>query len=118
MQISTKTAAALIACTSHFIACGSAQAGPCSAEIAQFETAIRQSGGNPDAGLMAHQSVDAQLSHQPTLSTVRRAENRLQSKFSARMARAKLLDARGDPGCTSALRAAKKMYIPWQRKTG
>jgi hypothetical protein len=112
MRISTKITAALIACTSPFVACGSAQAGPCSAEIAQFEAAIRQSRGNPDAGLMAHQSVDAQLSHQPTPSSPRRVENRLQSKFSARMARAKLLDAQGDPGCTTALGAAKKLYIP------
>jgi len=37
-----------------------AEAGPCSADIAQFELAIRQSAGNRFAGLMARQSVAAQ----------------------------------------------------------
>jgi hypothetical protein len=36
----------------------------------------------------------------------------LQSKFSATMARAKRLDAKGDlAGCTRALSEAKRMYI-------
>jgi hypothetical protein len=112
MRISIKIAATLIACASNFLAYGSAQAGPCTADIAQFESVIRQSGHNPDAGLTAPQSIDAQLNHQPTQSSVRQAESRLHSKFSARMARAKLLDAQGNPGCVVALRAAKKLYIP------
>ena len=112
MGLSIKMGAGLIACTSSFLACGSAQAGPCTADIAQFGATVRQSVGNPDAGLMAPQSVDAQLSHQPTAESVRRAENRLHSKFSARMARARRLDAQGDPGCVEALRAAKQMYVP------
>jgi hypothetical protein len=89
-----------------------AQAGPCSAEIAQFETSMRQSASNPYAGLTAPQSVGAQLDRQPTVATVRRAERRLKSEFSANMARAKRLDAHGDrAGCTRALDAAKRMYI-------
>jgi hypothetical protein len=43
-----------------------AQAGPCSADIAQFEQAIRNSAGNPFAGLTAPQSVRAQIGWQPT----------------------------------------------------
>jgi hypothetical protein len=35
-------------------------ADPCSDDLAQFETAIRQSAGAPDAGLMAPQSVAVQ----------------------------------------------------------
>jgi hypothetical protein len=112
MRISIKMAATVIACTSNFLAYGTAQAGPCTADIAQFESVVRQSGGNPDAGLMAHQSVDAQLGHQPTPSSLRRAEDRLHSKFSARMARARLLDEQGNPGCAAALRATKKLYVP------
>lgn len=112
MRISIKMTAALIVCISNFMAYGSAQAGPCTADIAQFESFIRQSGGDPDSGLTAHQSIDAQLSHQPTPSSVRHAESRLQSKFSARMARARLLDAQGNPGCAISLGAAKKLYIP------
>jgi len=89
-----------------------AQAGPCSDDIAQFEAAIRQSAGNPNAGLTAPQSVGAQLEHQPTPGSVKRAEERLHAKFSATMARAKRLDKQGDrAGCTSALSAAKRMYI-------
>jgi hypothetical protein len=89
-----------------------AQAGPCSAEIRQFELAVRESAGNPNAGLTAPQSVGAQLDRQPTVDSVKRAEQRLKSKFSADMARARRLDAQGDrAGCTRALNAAKRMYI-------
>ena len=89
-----------------------AQAGPCSEDIAQFEAAIRQSAGNPYAGLTGPQSVGAQLEHQPTQRSVKRAQLRLRANFAAAMARAKLLDYRGDgTGCNSALSAAKRMYI-------
>ena len=89
-----------------------ARAGPCSEDIAQFEAAIRQSAGNPNAGLTAPQSVAAQLDHQPTPASLKRAQKRLQSTFSATMARAKRLDAMGDSaGCSRALSAAKRMYI-------
>jgi hypothetical protein len=89
-----------------------AQAGPCSEDIAQFEAAIRQSAGNPNAGLSAPQSVGAQLEHQPTQQSVRRAQSHLRANFRAAMARAKLLDSRGDrAGCSRALSAAKAMYV-------
>src|SRR5260221_13713353 len=89
-----------------------AQAGPCSNDIAQFEAAIRQSAGNPSAGLTAPQSVGAQLDRQPTPASLKQAQRRLQSKFSTTMARAKRLDAKGDrAGCTGALTEAKRMYI-------
>ena len=89
-----------------------AQAGPCTDDITQFEAAIRQSAGNPNAGLTARQSVDAQLDRQPTPDSVKRANARLQAKFSATMARAKRLDEQGDrAGCTRALSAAKRTYI-------
>jgi hypothetical protein len=112
MRILNKITAGLIACASSFLACDPARAGPCTADIAQFESTVRQSAGDPDAGLTAHQSIGAQLSHQPTPSSVRQAEHRLHSKFSVRMARAKLLDEQGDPGCAIALRAAKRLYVP------
>jgi hypothetical protein len=90
---------------------GSAHAGPCSAEIAQFELAVRQSAANPNAGPMARQSIAAQIDRQPTPSSVKRAEERAQAKFAATLARAKRLDARGNrAGCTRALAAAKAMY--------
>lgn len=92
---------------------GLAQAGPCTADISQFEATIHQSSGDPFAGLTARQSVNAQLGHQPTPESVHQANERLKSRFSAAMARAKRYDAQGDrSGCTRALNAARKMYIP------
>ncbi len=89
-----------------------AKAGPCSENIAQFETAMRQSANNPNAGLMARQSIGAQLDRQPTVASVQRAEESTKSKFSATLARAKRSDAQGNrAGCTRALAAAKKMYL-------
>jgi hypothetical protein len=92
---------------------GFAHAGPCSTDIAQFAETVRQSAGDPNAGLMAPQSVDAQLAHQPTPGSLKRAKERLHAKFAARMARAEKLDKQGDrAGCMRALAAAKRMYIP------
>jgi hypothetical protein len=43
---------------------------------------------------------------------LKQAQDRLKSKFSATMARARQLDAKGDrAGCTSALSQARRMYI-------
>ncbi len=89
-----------------------AKAGPCSADIAQFELAIRQSAGNPYAGLTAPQSVAAQDEHQPTVASLKKAERALKARFAATMAQAKRRDARNDQaGCERALSEAKKMYI-------
>ena len=89
-----------------------AYAGPCTTHIAEFEVAIRQSSGNPLAGLTARQTIAAQLDRQPTPETVKQANERLKSQFDAKMAEAKRLDAQDDhPGCTRALNAAKRMYI-------
>jgi hypothetical protein len=73
-----------------------ALAGPCGADITQFETAVRQSAGNPYAGLTAPQSVEAQTDRQPTVASMKRAEQSLKSKFAATMARAKRLDAQNN----------------------
>jgi hypothetical protein len=90
-----------------------AQAGPCTADISQFEATVHQSAGDPLAGLTARQSVNAQLGHQPTPQSVHQADQRLKSRFSAAMARAKRYDEQGNlPGCARALDAAKKIYIP------
>jgi hypothetical protein len=102
----------LIVCAVLCLNIPAAQAGPCSEDIAQFEAAIRQSAGNPNAGLTAPQSVGAQLDRQPTPASLKKTQERLRSEFSATMARAKRLDARGDrTGCVRALSAAKRMYI-------
>ena len=88
-----------------------AHAGPCSSRIAQFEQAVRQSAGNPNAGPMAPQSIGTQLDRQPTPASIKRAEERAKAAFAATLARAKRLDAKGDrTGCMRALAAAKRMY--------
>jgi len=88
-----------------------AHAGPCSNAIAQFEQAVRQDANNPNAGPLAPQSIGAQLGHQPTPSSVKRAEKRAQTAFEAALARAKRLDAQGNrAGCTRALARAEQMY--------
>ena len=103
-------------CNSLFLAAlgpiiESAHAGPCSVKIAQFELAVRQSAGKPNAGPFAAQSIGAQIDRQPTPSSVKRAEQRAQANFAATLARAKRLDARGNrAGCTRALAVAKDMY--------
>ena len=89
----------------------SAHAGPCTSAIAQFERALRQSGNDPGAGPTARQSVGAQLGHQPTPSSVKRAEARAQTNFAGALARAKRLDARGNrSGCKRALAEARRLY--------
>jgi hypothetical protein len=89
-----------------------AYSGPCSSEISQFESAVRQSAGNPNAGPTLPQSVGAQLEHQPTPGTIKRAKKQAQRMFERTLARARRLDARGDlAGCTRALAEAKNMYI-------
>jgi hypothetical protein len=89
-----------------------AKAGPCNADIALFEAAIRQSTGNPHAGLTAPQSIAAQNNRQPTIASLKKAERDLKAEFAATMAQAKRLDARNDrAGCERALSVAKRMYI-------
>jgi hypothetical protein len=104
-------ATAVFVVAALYLGVASAHAGPCSNDIAQFEQAVRQSAGNPNAGPFAPQSIGAQLDRQPTPASVKRAEQRAQAMFNATLARAKRLDARGNrAGCTRALTAAKRMY--------
>jgi hypothetical protein len=107
-----QTATGLVVCALFGLNISVAEAGPCSADIAQFEKAIRDSAGNPSAGLTAPQAVAAQNDRQPTPESIKRSQDRLRAEFSTIMARAKRLDASGNrSGCASALSAAKRMYI-------
>jgi hypothetical protein len=105
-----QTSAALVA-AAVCVGVAPANAGPCTTAIAQFEQAVRQSAGNPNAGPMAPQSIGAQLDRKPTPGSVKRAEELARATFAATLARAKRLDARGDrTGCRRALAGAKRMY--------
>jgi len=87
-----------------------AHPGPCTDAIAQFETAVRQSAGNPNAGPFAPQSVGAQTGQEPTAASLARARKRAQKAFDRELGRAKRLDTRGDTRCNAALARAKDMY--------
>jgi hypothetical protein len=101
-----------LVCAVLAFAATNALGGPCTSDIADFEAAIRNSQGNPFAGLTAPQSVGAQLEHQPTPSSVAQAQAQLKKNFAATMARAKRYDTQGNrPGCTSELAKAKRMYV-------
>jgi hypothetical protein len=83
-------------------------AGPCGDEIAQLEKAIRQSENNPATDPTALQSIGAQLGHQPTPESVRRAEAESKARFAAILDRAKTFDAEGKTAeCMQAVAAAK-----------
>ena len=101
---------AVIVVAAFGLGIASAQAGPCSSEIAQFQQAVRASAGNPNAGPYARQTVAAQLGYQPTPASIRQAQRRAQATFAATLAHAKRLDARGDDGCFQALHMARDMY--------
>ena len=64
---------ALLGALSETLLLSWAHAGPCTSKIAQFEKAVRQSAGNPNAGPVAPQSIDAQLDRQPTPALIERA---------------------------------------------
>jgi hypothetical protein len=105
------TPAAVIAGAMLALGAASADAGPCTDEITKFEDAVsRRAATNPGAGPTARQSVGAQLSRQPTPSSVAQAEAHAQSTFMATLARAKALDAEGNAECMQALDEAKLRF--------
>jgi len=87
-----------------------AHAGPCTKKIARFEKVVHQSAQNPSAGPMAPQSIGAQLGHQPTPGSVKRADVKAQKSFDAALARTKTLDAKGKRKCVQALAYAKRLF--------
>jgi hypothetical protein len=90
---------------------GAALAGPCTQQLAQFETAVQRSTANPDAGPTAPETTAVRLGHQPTIASVKRAEAGAETRFTALLARAHTLDTAGDrAGCTRALTDAERNY--------
>jgi hypothetical protein len=74
--------------------------------------------GEQEAGTLigsdkARQSLNAELHRQPAPESIHRADQGLKARFYAAIARAKRYDAQGNlSGCTRALNAARKSYIP------
>jgi hypothetical protein len=88
-----------------------AQAGPCTAQIAQVERYIQSAAPGPNTGPSAPQSVGAQLHHQPTPGSVEGAEGKARADGLAALDRARQADAAGDAAaCKSALQDAKLIY--------
>ena len=87
-----------------------AQASPCGESVAQLRAEARQSAGNPAVGPSAPQSIGAQLGHQPTPSSVLRAEQSAQSSFAVLLAHAEALDAEGRHAeCMQAVASARRV---------
>jgi len=88
----------------------SAHADTCSNQIARLEAFVDQSMGNPVAKPMVPQSIDAQLHHQPTPDSVRRADDDARLRFRSILARAKILDADGKSrDCFQSVAEAKRL---------
>jgi len=88
-----------------------AQAGPCTAGIAEVERYVQTTAPSPTTGPTAPQSVGAQLHHQPTPGSVEGAESKARGDGLAALERARKADAAGDAAaCTSALEDAKLIY--------
>jgi hypothetical protein len=86
-----------------------AEAGPCSSDIADLESAIHLPGLDPLGG------PERQSTGVPELA--KRTDERLQSQFSATVARARRLDMYRDRvGCTGAINAARGMYVLVDRR--
>jgi hypothetical protein len=87
-----------------------AEAGPCSSDIADLETAIHLPRLEPRGG-PERQSTSVAPNHL-TPELAGQAAERLQSQFSATVARARRLDMHGDRvGCTGAINAARGKYV-------
>src|SRR5262245_18859772 len=84
----------------------SAQAGPCSNDIAQIEAALRRPGS--DVGPTLNQTIGAQLDRQPRPASMKRAEQRADARLKAALARARALDAAGIRAkCSKAVKRIK-----------
>jgi hypothetical protein len=89
----------------------SAQAGPCTTQIAEVERYLARIKPGPASGPTAPQSIGAQLHHQPTPGSVEAAEAKARADADAALERARQADAAGDAGaCTKALDEAKMLY--------
>lgn len=104
----------LIASAAAFLLCSNVTAlsGPCTTQIGQLEQQVASaSPSSPTAAPTADQSLDAQLHHQPTPSTVGQAENIANKDGDAAIERAKKADAANDAaGCNAALVVARQLY--------
>jgi hypothetical protein len=82
-----------------------AHAGPCGAQIAQFQKLSRSEIPT------LPQKPSVELHHQPTASDVENAQNQAKAESAAALDRAQKADARGDGAvCNEAISELKKLY--------
>jgi hypothetical protein len=82
-------------------------AGPCSAEIAEIETAMAES--DPRVGLTDPKSTDAQAHTPPTPHSAARADMKADARYIETMDRARLLDAQNSPACMKVVRKIRNL---------
>lgn len=100
----------LIVCAILGLSIASADTGLCGDAVAQLESLADRSMGNPGAQPTIPQSIGAQLHHQPTPESVRRAEENARLQFATILARAKILNAEGKTTeCMQSVTEAKRL---------
>lgn len=110
-----RTRIAVLAAPALLASAAVAQAGPCTAQIAQLEQQIARLQAKPAPGgagePTAPQSLGAQLHHQPTPGSVQSAQNKAKTDAAAAIERARKADEAGDAaGCAAALDEARRLY--------
>jgi hypothetical protein len=101
----------IFTCMTLISGSGTANSGPCTAQIAQLQQQIAQTTPGPESGPTAPQSIGAQLHHQPTPGTVQRADHVANADADAALARAQEADASGDAAlCNRSLEEATRLY--------
>ena len=96
---------AVFACIILAFGVATSRAGPCTSDI--LEKAVNEP--NSPYAPTARQSVGAQLSRQPTPSSVARAEGQADSTYQAALDRARALDNQGNPDCAQAVKQLKEL---------
>lgn len=90
---------------------GTAYAGPCTVQIAQFEQKISATPPGPATGPTFPQTLGAQLHEQPTPRDVAHAEHIASKNVEAALQRAERADDAGDSAaCNAALSEAERLY--------
>ena len=89
---------AVFACIILAFGVATSRAGPCTSDI--LEKAVNEP--NSPYAPTARQSIGAQLSRQPTPSSVARAEGQADSTYQAALDRARALDNQGNPDCAGS----------------
>jgi hypothetical protein len=98
-------------CAALILIAGPAEAGPCTAQIAQLHGQLSALRPNSATGPIAMQSVGAQLHRQPTPEAIRHAETVANFNADAALDRAQKADQEGDASaCMEGLRQARRLY--------